>query len=173
MNPRTIVMACVIGGAPISCGGEAEEPMSELVQTLGTHLDEMSASAESHRGHVDSNGDLSAIRNDDAQYRNEMLSHHTSIVETLSMMGHCMRDMASPDTTSLADGAMQMKAELDDHAMRMGAASTVEEARSEESRHQAAVSGMISTMHEQHMAMEPMAMHFMCDHGEEADHSAH
>ena len=69
---------------------------------------------------------------------------------------------------------MEMKAALDDHALEMSAASTVDEAHSEESRHQTTLSGTISTMHAQHHAMEPMATDFMCDHGEEGGgHTGH
>lgn len=158
--PLLAALICLgCGGAP----AETEIAMTGLVSEAGTEVSALLAMVGSHKTTIDGAVDLIAVSTAEGTYKTMMAGHHDEIHHALGEMASCQQDDGTaPQTDDLGNELENLEAELATHVTNMMSPTDLSAAQTEETRHNTAITAIITKMTTHHGELESSASTYMC-----------
>lgn len=127
-------------------GCMASGSYDSYVTSYQQEVDQMKQANSEHQTAIMAAADMAVITTEESDHYTEMQQMMDDMMATTDDLNQCDTSMMGSSGTDMMGMNDSMQTELDTHHINMGAATTVEEAEQEETRHQTEMDSMIQSM---------------------------
>lgn len=145
-----------------ACSGSSTT-MEAQMKSMGDLITTTQADLGAHKSAVAAAPDVAAIVALEGPHATKMSGHMDAMGKSVTDMKMCTKDGKAPDTAMMSDAIPKMKTEDDAHHTAMAGVADLAAARSEEDRHQKAMTAQIDMMMMDQTSLTTAAVGYMCD----------